>query len=203
MLFFYFSELLFAMALEMFLILLFELQIVIMLIIPLFYLRLVKRMSWGKIKKNLLPKYQGHKKEILGSLKLLGALLLTFILIMVAVGVAENVFGVGLNDLAKVDNTVGHELAFNAVYFLLTLPVAVFAEEFLFRVFLVPRVGVAISTIIFGVLHFGYGSWLEILGALVLGLVLAYWFKKHKSFLQNFMGHIMYNAIAIAIYALA
>jgi hypothetical protein len=190
------------MALDMFLLLLPELQIAIMLLIPLFYLRAVKGMRWKDIKRSLFPKYQGHKKEIIGSFKLLGALLVSFIAIMAVVYVAESALGVQINDLGKVDSVIGKELFYGGLYFVLTLPVAVFAEEFLFRAFMVPRIGVAISTAIFGALHFGYGSWLEIAGAFALGLVLAYWFKKHKSLLQNFMGHMMYNVVAIAFYAL-
>jgi len=167
---------------------------------PLFYLRVVKCQPWEKIRKELLPKYQGHKKEIIGSVALFGALLLGFYLLVIGMSTFEYFFGIDVNDLDKVETIVKEEFAAPSALSIITLLIVLFAEEFFFRAFLVPRAGILISTLIFTAFHIGYGSIAEIIGVFFLGLILAYWFKKNKSLFQNYMGHVIYDAFAIALY---
>jgi membrane protease YdiL (CAAX protease family) len=80
--------------------------------------------------------------------------------------------------------------------------IAPFNEEIAFRGFLVPRIGVVASGILFGILHFGYGSWSEIIVALWFGLTGGYVFKKTKSLYPSLITHLMVNTITgITIFA--
>ncbi len=70
-------------------------------------------------------------------------------------------------------------------------------EEILFRGFLVKRFGVILSAILFMVLHSGYASISEALGALVFGLVAGYVFRKTESLYPSVICHVLVNLIGI------
>lgn len=178
----------------------YQIILTLFFLIPLFYLRVVKKKSWSEIKQDLIPKYQGHKKEILGSFALFGALLIGFILIAMCLTLIEGNFGIPLNDMENVSTIIDAQIGTNLIGFLVLLIIVLFAEEFFFRAFLVPRIGMIFSTLIFTFFHLGYGSIAETIGVFILGLLLAYWFKKNKSLFQNYFGHLLYDFLAIALY---
>ncbi|MFA6065402.1 MAG: CPBP family intramembrane glutamic endopeptidase [archaeon] len=170
------------------------LLLALMVIFPFFWLKVIKKNSWEEIHKILFPKFQGVKKELVGSLMLFVFLVIAFFLIIGLVSI------LGINDLAKVDQVVKESVQNNAlIYFVSLLPI-LFIEEFFFRAFLVSRIGVIPSTLLFTVAHFGYGSIAEFTGVFILGLILAYWFKKNKSLIQNYFGHVLYDLFAIGVY---
>jgi membrane protease YdiL (CAAX protease family) len=74
-------------------------------------------------------------------------------------------------------------------------------EEIAFRAFLVPRIGVILSGLVFAVLHFGYGSFAEIAVALWFGLTGGYVFKRTKSLYPSLITHMAVNSLtAISIF---
>jgi len=76
------------------------------------------------------------------------------------------------------------------------------AEEIFFRGFLVKKTGIVVSSAIFSIAHYGYGSVAEVIGAFSLGLILAWNFKKNGCLIPNIVAHILYNSIlCFAIYA--
>ena len=167
-----------------------------MIIFPIFWLRIIKKFDWKKISSELIPYSKKNLKgELVGSLKLFLALLLSFILLSFILTL------LGLNDLEKVSEVIALNME-NAVLFIILMSVLVFFEEFFFRAFLVNRIGLIPSSLLFGVAHFGYASIAEMIGAFALGLLLAYWFKQNKSIIQNYFGHLLYNLFAIALYVL-
>ena len=165
-----------------------------MIILPFLWLRAAKEKEWKAILKDLFPKFKGVKKEIIGSLALFGALFIGFIVISAVLTLA------GFNDLTKVNDVVQGEASGGAIMFLLSIVIILFIEEFFFRAFLVPRIGIIPSTFFFALAHTGYGSIAEIVGAFFLGLVLAYWYKKNNSLVQNYFGHLLYDLFALAMY---
>ena len=168
----------------------------ILILFPIFYHRAVKGQDWKGIREDLIGHYQGHKKEIVGSLALFGALLIGFIILNIFITLA------GFNDLELVEEVINESLSEGPVLFIVSMFFIVFAEELFFRAFLVKRTGIWISTLVFMLAHFGYGSWAELFGVFFLGLILAYWYKKRNSLFQNYMGHLLYNLLAIALYLL-
>jgi len=80
------------------------------------------------------------------------------------------------------------------------LTIRVFAEEVFFRGFLVKKIGVIPSSIIFGAAHFAYGSMVEVFGAFILGLILAKAFEENKSLFPNIFAHFFYNFIFITVF---
>lgn len=82
------------------------------------------------------------------------------------------------------------------------LVIAVFApisEEVFFRGFLVPRIGIFWSSMLFASLHAGYCSWAELLATFVFGLVAGYVLKKTKSLYPSITAHILLNTINLIL----
>jgi len=102
--------------------------------------------------------------------------------------------GFGFNDQrnvsAKVDTLPLLVLAFAVIG-------APFTEELFFRAFMVPRVGIIISAILFGILHFTYGSVVEILGAFMIGTLLGALFRMSKSIVPCILVHLVYNLFSL------
>jgi len=178
------------------------LVILLFILIPINYITILKHKTLKEALTQLIPKSQGWKKEAIGSVALFGALFVGFMLLIMCFSIIEVGTGVELNDLEKVDQIISAELEFNVGLFLVSIIILVFIEEFFFRGFLVPKIGIILSTLIFAFFHYGYGSIAEIIGVFVLGLILAYWFKKRNSLIQNYFGHLFYNLLAITFYFL-
>lgn len=124
------------------------------------------------------------------------ALKLIFTMLIVSIIIGVMFYNAGLNDLSKVEQIISQFGLLSLLY--LTI-VRSTAEEIFFRGFLVKRVGVIASTILFAALHIGYGSITEIVGALYLGFILAYVFSKNKSIIPNIFAHVFFNIFAIFI----
>ncbi len=77
-------------------------------------------------------------------------------------------------------------------------------EEFFFRAFLVPRIGIIFSAMLFGAAHMGSGFTFQIdaFFALVFGLLGGYILKKTRSLYPVLAAHILFNLINVAIYIL-
>ncbi len=72
-------------------------------------------------------------------------------------------------------------------------------EEMLFRGLMVPRIGIIASAIIFGLGHASYDSTfaIEVIAAIVFGLLAGYAFKKSKSLYPSIIAHMLVNMLAI------
>jgi hypothetical protein len=73
-------------------------------------------------------------------------------------------------------------------------------EEIFFRGFLVPRVGIILSAIIFSIFHLGYGSVTEFGGVVLYGLAAGYLYKKKGSLYSTILAHVIVNLLAISQY---
>ncbi|MCX6804080.1 MAG: CPBP family intramembrane metalloprotease [Candidatus Diapherotrites archaeon] len=173
---------------------LYELLMALFLLFPFLWERVMKKHSWKKVFALILPVNKSKKKELFGALKL-------FVLlgvISIVISIILSLFGI--TDIEKVGDLMIALSKEQLVWFIATMIIAVFIEEVFFRAFLQKKTGIIISSAVFAVFHYGYGSIGEIIGAFVLGLILAWWFKKNNSILQNYLGHLLYNIFAIVIY---
>ena len=73
-------------------------------------------------------------------------------------------------------------------------------EEIFFRAFLVPRIGIILSALIFALLHASYDSTfgIEIIAALIFGLLSGWIYKKTGSLYPSLLAHVLVNALTIA-----
>jgi len=105
----------------------------------------------------------------------------------------------GINDFQGVENVLTQLISLSPFLLIYLFIIRVFLEEWFFRAFLVPRTGVILSNIIFGLLHFGYDSIGEVIGAILLGMVLAVSYNQHKKIIPNFIAHLLYNLIVVLV----
>jgi membrane protease YdiL (CAAX protease family) len=174
--------------------------LLIFLFLPIFYYRVINEKNWNQIRKELIPKFKGFKKEFVGTTKLffllfMGAIIIKFLIILIDIFLQTKVM-----DMENVAGFVETGMTINPITFIIMMIIIVFLEEYFFRAFLVKRIGIIFSTLIFTFFHLGYESITQTIGVLLLGLLLAYWFKKHDSLIQNYFGHLAYNCIAILLY---
>jgi membrane protease YdiL (CAAX protease family) len=93
------------------------------------------------------------------------------------------------------------------IVLLFAVTAAPVSEELFFRAFLVrgiasftsPLVGIVLSSALFGMVHFAYGSVIEVLGAGIIGLILAVVYHKSKSITPCLLIHMLYNFLAIIV----
>ncbi len=85
-------------------------------------------------------------------------------------------------------------LAFSAV----ASPVC---EEVMFRGLMVPRLGIVISALIFAALHASYNSTfgIEVIAALIFGLIAGYVFKRTKSLYPSILAHVLVNTLTVLV----
>jgi membrane protease YdiL (CAAX protease family) len=121
----------------------------------------------------------------------IGGLLAVFLLVF-ALSVAALLLG--FNDQAKVTQKIA-----GLPFYVLAMAVlfAPISEELLFRALLVPRIGVVLSSLVFGSLHLAYGSVVEVVGVAMVGMVLALVFRFSKSITPCILIHLIYNFLSI------
>lgn len=96
----------------------------------------------------------------------------------------------GFQDLGLVSTRI---LSLPFYYIVYLFVIRVFVEEFFFRGFLVKKIGVFLSALLFAIAHLGYSSIVEFVGAFILGLVLGYYFKKTDNIYPNIIAHFLYD----------
>jgi membrane protease YdiL (CAAX protease family) len=89
------------------------------------------------------------------------------------------------------------------LYIFYLFVIRVFLEEWFFRGFLVNRIGVYLSSLLFAIGHISYGSIVEVIGAFILGVVLGKYYLKTKNLWVNYLAHFLYNFSAFLLMTLA
>jgi hypothetical protein len=135
--------------------------------------------------------------------------LASLFIVLIAMTVAFTFFGI--NDQQKVvdiANDLPLPILALAIFF------APFSEEFFFRAMLISRIerihghfqiphaafsAVLFSSLIFGMFHFAYDSVVEIVGAFLIGLVLALIYKRSGSIIPAIAVHMIYNFGSIIV----
>ncbi|MCL5429925.1 MAG: CPBP family intramembrane metalloprotease [Candidatus Marsarchaeota archaeon] len=116
----------------------------------------------------------------------------------IAISIISYVSGVPL------PTNVTQVLSGTPVYFLIFgIVVSPFNEETLFRGFLLPRIGILLQAFIFALLHTGYLSISEFVGAFVFGLAAGYVMKRTTSLYSTMTGHFLVNFVSIAALVLS
>ena len=93
-------------------------------------------------------------------------------------------------------------------YFLLffTCITAGFVEEMFFRAYLQPRLSflfkndywaIFISSLLFGLMHFGYGTFLQLAGPFVIGLVFSIYYYKFRDIKSLILCHFLWDFMSL------
>jgi len=139
----------------------------------------------------------GFKKETWKE-TLKKTIILFVLLLYTAFIVGSILFVLGLNDTHLVQEKV-QELLLSPLTIAYILVVRVSAEEIFFRGFLTQKIGILWSSVLFAAAHYSYGSIAEIIGAFLLGILLAAYFQRSKSLLPNILAHVMYNLVIFSL----
>ena len=99
-----------------------------------------------------------------------------------------------LLDAQKVSDILLREPRFTLI---LAFTLAPIGEELLFRGYLQKRIGILLSSIIFAFLHYGYGSYSEILAAFAVSIVLGLNVRDKKSIYPAILAHALWNLLSI------
>lgn len=159
---------------------------------PLIYLALLGKIKGRKkIFSELGLFFREPKTELKNTVQLFCALFLVSAALSTLLAIA------GMNDLRLVQESLEF-LKNEPIYiFGYLIIVRVFAEEVFFRGFLAKKTGIWVSSVIFALAHVMYGSVAEVLGAFVLGALLAYAYRANKNIVPSIFAHMAYNLIAI------
>ena len=163
---------------------------------------MVQRAKRFKIEKlrDLLPLlHELYFRKIYTGDFLKKTIILFFALVVVSLILSNLLVAAGVTDLENVAESVLRIRAQAPLLLLYLLTVRPIAEEVFFRSFLVPRIGIWGSTILFAAVHVFYFSVAELIGAFILGLILAKAFQHNKNIFPNIFAHIFYNFLAIAL----
>ena len=98
----------------------------------------------------------------------------------------------GVSDLQLVGQEI---LKYSPIAIIYLFIVRVFLEEWFFRGFLTPRLGIVFSSLLFALAHIAYGSVIQLIGAFVLGVFLARSYQKTGNILPNVLAHSLYNFV--------
>ncbi|MBE8727092.1 CPBP family intramembrane metalloprotease [Flavobacterium sp. KB82] len=137
------------------------------------------------------------------------ALLITFLKLYTAVfvtGFLLLLFSVPKESMA-LNNAL---LLFKKSYFLLffTCVTAGITEELIFRGYLLPRLeivlknkisAIVLSSILFGLMHIGYGTLLHIIGPTVIGLVFAFQYEKYRNIKILILCHFLWDLLILTL----
>ncbi|HLC78986.1 MAG TPA: CPBP family intramembrane glutamic endopeptidase [archaeon] len=165
------------------------------MLVPLLYIKFVERKNFTAQEFGL--KSTNALSDIILSTQIFSALLLFSVVLSFLFGFFQ------INDFEPVETAIREIVSLPALLLIYLFVVRVFVEEFFFRAFLVPRIGIAVSSIAFGLAHFGYGSLAEVIGAFALGAILAFAYKKSNRIVPNFIAHLLYNFVSVALVLMA
>ena len=94
----------------------------------------------------------------------------------------------------------------NVPVILLTCVTAAVVEEVVFRGYLLPRLAImfksnawaiAVSSVLFGLLHYKYGTLVNILGPIFIGAVFAYYYHRYRNIKVIIICHFIWDFIAM------
>ncbi len=136
------------------------------------------------------------KNRLMKRYILLGiGLFVLFFAAQIAASITANAMHAAIN--TNVESTLGNLPLYFFVFVVLVAPID---EEILFRGFLVPRIGVILSALLFGALHYlSYFSLAEFVAALAFGLAAGYAFKKTGSLYTTIIGHMLFDLVNVAL----
>ncbi|MFH0738076.1 MAG: type II CAAX endopeptidase family protein [Candidatus Micrarchaeota archaeon] len=122
------------------------------------------------------------------------ATLAAIFVVLLVLGIASMLLG--FNDQQNVTDKIADLPLIVLIFAALGAPIT---EELFFRGFLTDKFGIIGSSLLFGMMHVAYGSLVEVIGAFLIGVVLAIAFKMSKSITPCILAHMAYNALAITV----
>ncbi len=121
-------------------------------------------------------------------------LLITSILMVALLGVVLSHFGFA--DEGQVAEVIKKQ---GAVALFLAVTFGPLAEELLFRGLLSRKYGILASSVAFGLAHYFYGSVIEVVGAVAIGILFAWYVRRTDNIIAPVFAHCAYNGLSLAV----
>ncbi len=147
-----------------------------------------------------LPKELGLSRDKLTGAAISYGIILAGIIVMLELGLAA--YSQLTNTPIPSTNTQIILGGMPITFLLFSAFIAPINEEIFFRAFLVPRIGIILSAIIFMLFHLGYGSVTELGGVVLYGLAAGYLYKRKGSLYSTILGHMLVNVLAVASFVM-
>ncbi|MCL5011707.1 MAG: CPBP family glutamic-type intramembrane protease [Candidatus Marsarchaeota archaeon] len=154
-----------------------------------FILVLALLLGWKGSKTLQNLSFNGFKKK-----HLIEGAFVFLVLFSLLIAMAFVLYNFNLLDTQNVANIIEKQNGFDLFMAVTLGPVA---EELFFRGFLQKRIGVFLTSVVFALLHTGYGSIAEVLGAFIASMVFGWWVKKHDDVAPTIIAHAFYNMLSI------
>jgi membrane protease YdiL (CAAX protease family) len=132
--------------------------------------------------------------------KLMLSLFLTMLVVYFIFKIADsNIDSKKINEVMKLFKN-------NIFLILFTSITAGVTEELIFRGYLIPRleillkntpVAILTSSILFGLIHYSYGTLIQIIGPIFIGLLFAVHYKKYKNIKILIMCHFLWDLLVL------
>lgn len=158
-----------------------------------------------KIEKLPFLLWPEQKYSALFKLKEIGKTLLYVLLAMICVGLIIKILHVNIE--SAVMNKLAKLLKDNFLLLVFASVTAGVTEEFIFRGYLLSRldflfknskIAIIVSSLIFGLLHFSYGTLLQIIGPTVIGLIFAFQYQKNRNIQIVIICHFLWDLMALS-----
>jgi membrane protease YdiL (CAAX protease family) len=148
-------------------------------------------------KKNFLL-WTEQKRKPLFYLTSIIIILAGITFLLTTISIAEQKFGLISNNKAL--NSMNEIMCNNKGLLILTCLTAAFTEEFIFRAFLLPRlqillnniwISIFLSSLLFGLTHFGYSDINRMLFPFIIGIIFSYFYYKYRSLTVLIICHFL------------
>ena len=152
----------------------------------------------SKIEKTNFLLWEEQKKKPLFYLASTAIILAGVTVILTAISLAEK--KLGLTESNKVFNKITDVLCDDKLLLVFTCLTAAFVEEFIFRGYLLPRlqiltkskwIAIFLSSLLFGLAHFGYSDLNRMLFPFIIGLIFSFYYSKYRSLTVLIICHFL------------
>jgi len=172
-----------------------------LLLIPLIWYILVNDYTLHQILTHIKLK----KIDILPSIAYGFFFTIIMVIVLAVFGLLLPYLGISLGDEAG--NLQELTTLFSPAYLFLLVLGQPLIEEFFFRGFLYdklegkgPLVAIIVTSILFGLIHLGYGKPIPVLTGMLTGVILGYELYKTRNLLAPIITHTLYNLLALVAY---
>ncbi|MFH0835711.1 MAG: type II CAAX endopeptidase family protein [Candidatus Micrarchaeota archaeon] len=160
-----------------------------LLFAPFFLLKLE-----GVKNKKLLERIFLKKEKLFPLARRTIALLGAFLIVLLVEGLVLKTVGVA--DQEKIAFVVSNA---NPWLLLMAVTLGPIAEELFFRGYIQQKLGVFVTSVIFALFHYGYGSIAEIIAAFSVSVLLGLELRKNKNIIPCILAHAFYNLFSITL----
>jgi len=162
-----------------------------LLMLPFFWSMEVKKASLGKTLNSF-----GIKRDNLLWNVAFGLLATLFIIYPLVFLEKTVIINFGFDTPSGIAKVVRSLPLYLAIFSFVFTP---FAEEIFFRGFLLDRIGILLSSLLFALAHYSYNSPAEFAVAFTAGLIFAIIRKRRNSLVPTIAAHALFNFITVAI----